>query len=692
VNVGSLNLLVATTLGRGTFAINVGREDDGPSVISSSVRKTNQAGNLPDTNTADDPAVNERFSQFDFKFSGVIDPSTFTPDDVVVIGPDGKVVDNTTLNLQVVEIDPNNPAARHDQWRITFDGSKLGSDGLYKFTIGPDISDFAGNKMGQDGVLPNGQPSDSFSVTFLVGENDLIDFVKDTYSKLLTPAGGPTRIPTVAELIAANVTAMNKARLAALGIVVKELLSTTNSSEARQRLVERLFNNGGAAGEIGNLLPSYTLPQSERDFYVTALKNGTRSPESIIIDILATTDVTKGFGPTVAGGPNKYYAAAGGTALGFLTQLYSDLYKASGVQFSWLPVTTRNNQLTTAATPSGRLTLVRSLVNGTVVKYFPSGNTGLPLASTDFRSEEVKLAYQQILNRPATPAEVTAGKSLIAKPLAINSIQGLEWVYWKLLSSQEFFGMQVQNDGLPDDGLHTDRSWVEGVVAERFFRTAVNGEFSTDAERDSYSQKVLDRFKVQRATFVNAIVLGTEYRSLKITEYFQTVHARTPSPTELTAALTALKNGSTFPGLMSGRLASAEFYSTNAPVFAQAQPSTDTWAKAVVRRLFNLAQVPDSTDPLVVGLKTRAGVNSTVTSRQTAASWLLNSNSYRDKLIGDVFALLLNRAPSLNELSAYENFLKTHRWEALITDILANGAASPAITAGLPRAFWEDAN
>ncbi|MBO0698059.1 MAG: hypothetical protein J2P46_06680 [Zavarzinella sp.] len=688
----SVETLVATTQGRGVFTLSTDRI--GPSVLS--VRKTNQPGTLPDVNPVDDPDVDAPFSQFDIQFSEPIDPTSFTAADVVVTGPNGQVIDNATLNLQVVEvIDPLATSQRHDTFRVTFDGSKVSSSGLYKFTIGPNLTDVPGNLMNQDGNLPNGTATDKYTATFLIGGTDLIDFVKDTYANLLTPAGQATRVPTLAELTGTSVTLMDKARLAGLGVVVKELLSTYNPDpslngkigEARQRLVERLFSNGGAAGEIGNLLPSYTLPQSERDFYVNALKKGTRSPESIMIDIIAGTDTTKG------AFIQQYFTVKSNSDVPtFLTNVYNDLYKATGVQFSWLPAATQTKQTTQAATPAGRLALVRSLVNGGLVKYFPNGNTNLPLASTDFRSEEVKLAYQQILKRPATAAEVTAGKSLIAKPLAVNSIQGLEWVYWKLLSSQEFFNLQVQNEGLPDDGLHTDRSWVEGVISDRFFRTAVGGEFSTDAERDIYSQKILDRFKVQRAAFVNGIVKGTEYRALQITDYFQMVHARDPGDTELAAAQTSLKNGVTFPALIATRFASAEFFSTNAPVFVGQSASTDTWAKAVVMRLFNLATAPDSSDPRVAGLKTRAGVNSTVTSRKTAATWLLNNNLYRDQLIGDVFTLLLGRAPTSNELLAYEKFLKTHRWENLITDILANGAASATVTAGLPRAYWEEAN
>jgi hypothetical protein len=48
--------------------------------------------------------------------------------------------------------------------------------------------------------------------------------------------------------------------------------------------------------------------------------------------------------------------------------------------------------------------------------------------------------------------------------------------------------------------------------------------------------------------------------------------------------------------------------------------------------------------------------------------------------------------PSADPSRPYQNFLKTHRWEQLFLDILANGAASAPVTADLPRTFWEVLN
>ena len=77
-----------------------------------------------------------------------------------------------------------------------------------------------------------------------------------------------------------------------------------------------------------------------------------------------------------------------------------------------------------------------------------------------------------------------------------------------------------------DDRLHTDRSWVDGVIGpvlkttgELFGRPQPNPtvKVSTTAEH-TYSQKILDKFKTQRTAFERAGGERREFRSnLKIT-------------------------------------------------------------------------------------------------------------------------------------------------------------------------------
>jgi hypothetical protein len=104
------------------------------------------------------------------------------------------------------------------------------------------------------------------------------------------------------------------------------------------------------------------------------------------------------------------------------------------------------------------------------------------------------------------------------------------------------------------------------------------------------------------------------------------------------------------------------------------------------------------------GAEETALANRAVTQGRIAASISVinsqdrtNGPTFFDKLIDQAFNLLLNRSPLPAERTAYSNFLKTNRWEFLLVDIMANGAADldptlAGVQNGLPREFWEVRN
>ncbi|HEX3150933.1 MAG TPA: proprotein convertase P-domain-containing protein [Gemmataceae bacterium] len=664
---GSPDMLLATTLGRGSWSINLGKPDgvSGPRVISATP-------NTPQTTPV--TKITVTFDQY-------IDPTSFTTSDVTVTDPNG----NPVTVLQVNDVTPIvvGTANLHNVWDIVFDtpglpDTRLAAEGTYKIVVGPGVLDGGGTPMDQNGNGINGEPSvDSFKMDLVVGRNDVTDYILDSYLKLLG------RLPTTAEYTAKNPTAIETTRYTALQTVVKELLATYNTNEARQRLVERLFAIAAPpAGEVGNLLPApYVLTTAERDSLVADLVNGKKSPETIMIYIMSKPE---------------YFTQAGGTAVGFLTKMYTDLFKGTTVTFASLPPATQSTQTTQAGTTSGRLALLKSIIGGAVVTYDHDSNPATPMITTDFRSNEVTLAYKQLVGRAATAAEITAGKKLIAKPLAAKSIQGLEWVYWKIMTSKEFFSLQTQNEpGVsPDDGLHTDRSWVNGVINGRFFRTVdtdADGWLSTIIERDTYSQKALDLFKTQRTTFEKALVGGDEYRKLQITFYYKFVFGvgRIVTDPEMKTWLANLKAGKTYANLVSTLLGSAEYYQLKTGSTTPTAALNVTWAKAVYQTLLNRASTGAEETALVnqIPAKGRTGAALSVLNSTDHT----NGDTWRDILIKADFTLLLNRAPNAAELTAYETYLSKNRWEYALVDIMATGAAiieSPTI----PRQFWEIAN
>ena len=689
----SPDMLVATTMGRGMWSIRL----ESPTISGPGVN----------AQSLNNPIITPggTVSQIELTFDTAINPDTFTEDDIrSIITPGGTITDRAQINALVDVLDitfpPPGQANRHDKWRIVFN-TPFAADGTYKIVIGPDINDWAGRPMDQNNNNVNGEATaDQYNATFIIANNDLGDFARDSYAKLLTQPGGPTRAVTNTEYLAKGVQDIETARFTALGVIVKELLSVYNVNpllngtygEARLKLVARLFANGNAVGEIGHLLPGYEASigtpafNSEVNNLVLALKNGTKSPESIVGDILLKP---------------QYYASAGSTPIGFLTKVYADLFKGSGLQFSWLPQATQNTQLTQAASATGRSKLVRGLVGQTAVKFYQGGDISTPLQTTYYRNHLVTLAYQLYLGRVATAAEITAGKAQINRLLAKNSLAGSEWLLWKIFSTKEYFGTNTQTEtpALPDNGLHTNRSWVDEVIKDRYFRAADDdgdGLLSRFAERESFSQKVLDRYKTQRTSFLKGaagivgLTASTEFRTIEIKKYFQLVHGatRVVSDSEMQSALSALGAGSTFQTLIAGQLGTVEFYEAAPELVGEFVTSKNTWARAVFKRLFNQNLLAN--DPKVIALANKAGT--TATTRTAAAKLVLigtaatnpNGTEFRDKQIVDAFQLLLGRAPTTvgvgNERDKYQTFLKTKRWEHMLVELM------------ILREFWEIKN
>src|SRR5207245_6345302 len=75
------NLLVATTYGRGSFAIRLDQTIPFPGVGTSGPRVTQVVANQPPTSG--------NAASIDVTFSGPVDPSTFSPADVVLKDPQG---------------------------------------------------------------------------------------------------------------------------------------------------------------------------------------------------------------------------------------------------------------------------------------------------------------------------------------------------------------------------------------------------------------------------------------------------------------------------------------------------------------------------------------------------------------------------------------------------------------------------
>ncbi|WP_020470586.1 proprotein convertase P-domain-containing protein [Zavarzinella formosa] len=720
---GSPDLLLATTLGRGMWTIALGKPagSSGPKII-------------PENTTPSAP-ITGSFSSFTVEFDSFMTPTSFTSDDVTIVGPKGNIIPSSEFTVTDVTVPSPTGSNLHNQFEIDL-LNPLTDDGSYTITIGPNITDGGGTPMNQDGDAINGEAvtktsvGDAYRFTVVLGNNDIADFINDSYQQLL---GRPV---TNAEYVKAD-PALEKARLTGLGVVVKELLSgyspavaatptspaiaaSYGDETARIQEIKRLFVGAGP-NEIGNFLPNLNGADIDTQVatYVTAIKNGTMSPEKVVILITSGLDY---FASTQSNINNP-------NADEYLTKLYADLFKGVAINpLTDLTPAVRAAQEKQALTPTGRNALVTSLVNGAVVSYTHNGAK----LTTNYRNNFITLAYQQVFGpgRVVTATELAAAKTAMAKALAKNTLAGSENVYALIFASKEYFDLQTQNEpaspaGDPaDNGLHTDRSWVEGVIKDRYFgRTPdADGLFSTMAERDRYSQKVLDTFKTARQTFVRAITALPEYKQKQVTTYYAFVYgaSRVPTATELTTGA----KYATIPNLIATQLASAEFASTTPPAgpgfqtmysITGVDPNSSiltsgtaaqikynlaiVWAKATYKLLFNV-DLPILNDNTGTQLDYLAKYSVTY-GRASAALAVLNAvdgaadtlataskfkptvgpgGTYREVLINqyynatlgrNVVGLVAGHVPSpTSEAGKALTFLKTNRWEYLQADIM----------------------
>lgn len=706
---GSPDMLVATTLGRGMWSLALGKPAgvSGPKVLPGSVLPAGP--------------VNGTLSSVTVEFDSYMNITTVSPANIIITSPTGAVIPVTSV-VNVSTLDPITNANPTNRFQINF--AAQNTDGNYTITITPNVADGGGTRLNQNANSINGEQivgtklGDAYRFQVVVGNNDLADYVRDSYQALYN------RQPTTAEY-QSKIAALEKARLTGLSTVIREILSgynpatktyAPNSDTARRDLITRLFNNGGAAGEIGNFLPGYSSITAFVNTAIQRLRAGQTSPELLTVDILTLTDYA-----TAASVQFPLLSANDA----WLSKVYSDLFPGLGINpltdFSPSVLASRRTQ---ASTLAGRKALATSLVVSSASVVFDSDgvNVGSPvLTTTNYRTHFINLAYQKYLGRLPSTKELSAARSAMGLRAA-NNLQGSERVYALILSSQEFFNAQVQNEPLggdvADNGSRTNRSWVEAVYDARVFSIApdVNGFISTDTQRDYFSQKVLDTFKTARQTFVRSLPAAadvatglkanrTNYRTEQVNKYYKLVHGntRTVNDTEMASAakFTAL------PNLIAARLASTEFASVITPPVGQqtmytvtgVDPNTVTgttaqkaatnaniWARAVYQLLFNVTLT--SSDPAITFLAAAA-----LRSRTSAALAVLNAvdgttvptkykpttgfgGTYRERLIQEYFQEYLGRPATgpfntpTTEVAKYLTFLRTNTWQNFAADLL----------------------
>lgn len=145
---GGLNMLVATTYGRGMFAIRLNTQ------IDQEYNVQFESGPFV-TRIANPNPVGGPSNQLRVVFDQTVDPVTFTAADVTLLDTNGNKVNVTGVTLV-----PPAPGGPNVEYIISFDSQTV--PGFYSLTVGPTISDYGGNLMNQNQNGVNGEAEDAF--------------------------------------------------------------------------------------------------------------------------------------------------------------------------------------------------------------------------------------------------------------------------------------------------------------------------------------------------------------------------------------------------------------------------------------------------------------------------------------------------------------------------------------------------
>jgi subtilisin-like proprotein convertase family protein len=140
---GGLNLLLVSTYGRGQFVIRLN------TTIDQQFNVQFESGPVV-TRLANPNPVGGPSSSLRVVFDQAVDPVTVGKNDFTLLDTAGNPVAITGVT-----------AASATEFVVTFAGQS--TPGFYSFTVGPDISDFAGNLMNQNQNKLNGEADDAFN-------------------------------------------------------------------------------------------------------------------------------------------------------------------------------------------------------------------------------------------------------------------------------------------------------------------------------------------------------------------------------------------------------------------------------------------------------------------------------------------------------------------------------------------------
>lgn len=376
--------------------------------------------------------------------------------------------------------------------------------------------------------------------------------------------------------LAANVAIVNSARDPILSTIATGYVT---SVENRTKLVRSYYVSflGRQGGD------------TEVNGWVSGLQNGL-TPEQVEASFL---------------GSSEYFLRVGNDNTRWLDQVYLDVLGR-----------TRD---------SGSQGFLDALNRGT-----PRGDIAASiLASTEFRSREVVLAYQRFLGRSASPGDVNAWLPLLAQPGAgAGQPAPSERFFAALLASTEFFLRQG----------NTNRTWVDALYTQLLGRSADAGGF------ENALATLLNGYGTARQNVALSVLTSAEYRTRLVASYYTRYLGRTASASDLDFWVGRLQNGATPEQVQAAIVGSPEY-------FQRRGSNNSAWLD---QASLDLLGRPRDTGSQGFLNALQAG---TVTREQVAMA-LLTSEEYRRLLATTFYRTYLGREPGSGEVTFWAEQLR----------------------------------
>ncbi len=601
------NLLVAFTYGRGAFAIRLDNTaESGPAVVSAGPVAPGASVSqvLPGVAPGGVTAVV-------VTFNGPVDPFTFTVDDVrIFTGPNGQAITPTA----VTDITPT-PASGtnlHNVFRIDFPAQT--TDGVYTISIGPRISDYAGNLMNQNGNAVNGEdPADRFTFQFAVNSTDNGQFLSGLYHDLLgdPPAGRPIDFGGFNNLLPT----IDDPRFALLTPVASSFVALDS---VRTQLISALYQSTLTPRStlgLGDLIGAAATP-ADVSRWLAFLKGGGK-PEAIIAELIADERYFDQNRPGVR--------VINGDVSAYVTQVFRELFGRDPSPEEQLRFVTVVN----AADVAGR-----RQIGG----YF--------ITTVDYFQDVVRRGYNDYLRRAPSQSEIDNWVTLFR----VNRLTE-EQFFAALLSDPEYVANYPTFLGIVGPG--TNETYVKSLYQDIF-----PGVVATP-DRVAPLVQLLDA-GTPRGQVVLALLSSDAFHAApgigQVDRLYQRFLQRAPTDPERAYWQGRFQQGLRLEFFVAELVSSEDYINLQRAGATSANQINTNWVNATYRDLFGRVSGPtgEELNANLVFLAARE-----LDGRRTAATILTNAPEFLDRLTGLAYQNFLGRAAGAGEIAFWRTLLST---------------------------------